>query len=171
LIGAVFFGGLYFLNAKYDREEFIRYATLFKGRESVQLDIGRAWKWLDEHTAEGKNIAYTGRSEFYPLFGSRLKNNVVYVSLNDKPPLAHYYADGLYRREKNYQYWLNNLTRERMDYLFVALPHKLNNESSDPAKFPIEDDWALQHPESFEPVYRNSLARIYKILPGTNNTD
>lgn len=169
ILGAALFTLLHFLNLKYEREEFNRYATLFKGREAVQLDIGRAWKWLNENTQEGKNIAYTGRSEFYPLFGSRLQNNVIYVSLNDKPPLAHHYPDGLYRKERNYRQWLNNLTREKIDYLFIALPHKVNNESKDPNRFPVEDDWAQAHPESFKPVFANSLARIYEFVLPNNS--
>ncbi|MDP2927671.1 MAG: glycosyltransferase family 39 protein [Candidatus Omnitrophota bacterium] len=155
---------LFILNEKYNREEFNRYAISFKGKESAQVDIGRAWKWLNENTGSGMKIAYTGRSEFYPFFGSKLKNSVLYVSVNDKPPLAHFYADGLYRKEKNYGSWLNNLRKDKVDYLFIALPHKLNNESNDLKKFPIEDDWASGHAESFKLVFSNSLARIYKIL-------
>lgn len=162
--GLVFFGLLVFLNGKYDREEFNRYPLIFKGKEARERDIGFAWKWLNENTGNGKKIAYTGRSEFYPLFGTRLKNNVVYVSINDKLPAAHYYPDGLYRREKDYDSWIKNLMKEKVDYLFIALPHNVNNESDDLNKFPVEDEWAFLHPKYFKLIFTNSKARIYKFL-------
>ena len=161
----VSFGILFFLNEKYDREEFKRYPLLSKGKEAGGRFIGYAWDWLNENTGTGgKNIAYTGRSEFYPLFGRGLKNNVMYVSINNKLPFVHYYPDGLYRKEKDYDSWMNNLRKEKIDYLFVALPHEGNNESDDFSKFPIEDEWAVFHPKYFDLVFNNCQARIYKFF-------
>jgi len=151
------------LNAKYDREEFSRYSSPFSKKEIGQRDIGFAWKWLDENTGKGMRVAYTGRSEFYPFFGEKLKNDVFYVSVNNKPALPHLYPDGLYRKEKDYQAWKNNLKRENIDLLFVALPYAVNNESDNPKEFPVEDQWALEHPQLFKPVYKNSLAHIYSV--------
>lgn len=164
-VGLVFFGILFFLNGKYDYEEFKRYPLLSKGKEVGGRFIGFAWDWLNENSGTGKNIAYTGRSEFYPLFGKGLKNNVIYVSINNKPPFAHYYSDGLYRKEKDYKSWVRNLIKEKVDYLFIALPHERNNESGDLNKFPIEDEWAVSHPEYFNLVFSNLQARIYKFSP------
>ena len=59
---------------------------------------------------------------------------------------------------------LNNLIKEKVDYLFIALPHEGNNESADLNKFPIEDEWAVSHPEYFNLVFSNCQARIYKFL-------
>ena len=76
---------------------------LAKGKEAGQKDLGLGWRWLNENTGSGKHVAYTGRSEIYPLFGTKLKNHVFYVSTNDKPAMPHYFSDGLYRKEKNFK--------------------------------------------------------------------
>jgi len=161
---AVIFIGLYMLNAKYDREEFKRYPLLFSKKELGQRDIGYAWKWFNDFTGSGLRVAYAGRSEIYPLFGSKLKNDVIYVSVNDKPNLPHYYVDGLYRKDKDFSAWVNNLKKERIDLLFIGLPHKINNESADPGVFPIEDEWAGAHPDDFQLLFSNSLSRIYRVI-------
>lgn len=155
---------LFFLNERYDRQEFSRYFPVSKKTSIAQKDIASGWKWLNDNTGAGRRVAYTGRSEFYPFFGTKLKNDVFYVSVNDKPPLPHYYSDGLYRREKSFEAWLRNLKQMKAELLFVALPHKINNESSDPRQFPIEDRWAAQHPADFQLLFSNSVCRIYKVL-------
>ena len=158
---AVFF--VYF-NAKYDREEFLRYTLGFSKKELWQKDIGIAWMKLNEITGKGARVAYTGRQEFYPMFGEKLKNDVEYVSVNEKKIAPYNKPDGLYRKEKSYPAWQKNLKEDKINYLFVALPFFSNKESSDPNEFPIEDKWALEHPELFRPVYRNSLAHIYLVV-------
>jgi len=155
---------LYFLNDKYNREEFMRYPISFKGKEAGDKDISLAWIWLNDNTGNGKRIAYTGRSEVYPLFGTRLKNEIFYVSLNDKPSLPHYYPDGFYRREKSLSSWKINLAKQNIDYLFIALPRPINNESLDKKEFPIEDAWAVSNPKDFRLAFSNSKVRIYKVL-------
>lgn len=159
----VIFIGLSLLNIKYDKEEFYRYSLPFSKKELGQRDISFAWKWLNDYTGKGSRVAYTGRSEIYPLFGSKIKNDVIYISVNNKPNLPHYYADGLYRKDKDFNAWMNNLKKERIDLLFIGLPHAINNESSDPQEFPIEDQWAKLYPQIFKLVFNNSLACIYRV--------
>ncbi|MFA5276508.1 MAG: hypothetical protein WC417_06430, partial [Candidatus Omnitrophota bacterium] len=142
LVTAIIFAGLYFLNEKYDREKFRRYTVSTKGKGIVQKDLGLAWEWLNENTGSGRRVAYTGRSEIYPLFGTKLKNRVFYISTNDKPSMPHYFSDGLYRKEKNFEAWRENLKKEEIDYFFAALPFDVNNESGDKKEFPAEDRWA-----------------------------
>jgi hypothetical protein len=154
---------LFILNDKYDKEEFSRYHKLFQGKEADQRDIALAWEWMNNNTSQAQMIAYTGRSEFYPLFGAKLKNNAIYVSVNRKPAIAHLFSDGLYRREKNFSQWIENIKKEKIGYLFVALPLPLNNDSMDPGEFPIEDKWAREHPDNFMMIFQNSLAHIYKV--------
>ncbi|MEW6101144.1 MAG: hypothetical protein AB1481_02500 [Candidatus Omnitrophota bacterium] len=148
--------GLFALNAQYDRNEADRYAVLFRGRESVEGDIGRLWQWVHNNSAQGKRIAYTGRGEFYPLFGPKLVNDVFYVSVNDKPPVAHYYPGGEHRRELSQKSWLKNIRSNAVDMLVVYLPHEEN-------KFPIEDEWAAKNPDKFRLVYKNSKAKVYSV--------
>ncbi|MFA6217266.1 MAG: hypothetical protein WDL87_06420 [Candidatus Omnitrophota bacterium] len=152
-----------FLNAKYDREEFIRYPLTFSKKEAWQIDTGKSWKWLNEHTGRGVTIAYAGRSEFYPLFGSKFKNKVLYVSVNEKVITPYNDPDGFCRQRKDYAAWRRNLLSQRIDYLYTVLPCFENREVEDPSVFPIEDQWAALHPDSFQLVFSNTLTRIYKI--------
>lgn len=153
-----------YLNSRFDKEEFDRYPLSFSKKETSQKDIAKGWKALNDLTGQGARVAYTGRQEFYPLFGTRLKNNVTYVSINEKEVSPYNKFDGLFRRIKDFSAWRENLKKEKIEYLFVALPYFNNRESEDPNKFPIEDDWASAHPEDFQLVFNNSLSRIYQVL-------
>ncbi len=153
-----------FLNNKYNQEEFDRYTSNFSKKEAWQIDIGRSWKALNELTKGGAKVAYTGRQELYPLFGSRLKNEVKYISVNEKEITPYNRPEGRYRQIKDFTSWRENLKQYKAEYLFVALPRFLNRESEDPAKFPIEDEWAVAHPGDFQLVFGNSLSHIYKVL-------
>jgi len=155
---------LIYLNHDYDREEFNRYPLSFSKKESAQRDIGRGWKALNELTGKGAKVAYTGRQEYYPLYGRGLKNRVIYVSVNEKEITPYNNPDGKYRRVKDFSAWRNNLKKYGIEYLFIARPIFNNRESADPDKFPIEDEWANAHPEDFQLVFNNSLSRIYKVL-------
>ena len=166
MLAGLLFGFLFlaYLNNKYDKEEFSRYPLSFSKREAWQADIGRGWKALNELTEGGSRVAYTGRMEFYPLFGTRLKNTVKYVSINEKEITPYNNPDGLFRKVRDFSAWEKNLRKEKIEYLFVALPFFDNRESKDPAKFPIEDEWAIAHPKDFQLLFSNSLAHIYKVL-------
>ncbi len=154
---------LVFLNNKYDREEFDRYPLIFSKKEAWQRDIGKGWKALNELTKEGAKVAFTGRQEFYPLYGSKLKNQVKYVSVNEKEIIPYNKPDGQYRKNKDFTAWRENLKKEKIEYLFIMLPCFDNRELPDPKKFPVEDDWAIEHPEDFQLLFNNSLSRIYKV--------
>jgi hypothetical protein len=154
---------LFYLNKKYVKEEFIRYPSVFSKKESWQADIGRAWQKLDELTKKGARVAYTGRQEFYPLFGSKLKNDVEYVSINKKEISPYNNPDGLCRRVKDFPAWKANLEKEKIQFFFIALPFFDNREYDDPMRFPIEDEWASTHPDDFVLLYSNSLAHIYRV--------
>jgi hypothetical protein len=159
----ILFVSLSYLNEKYNREEFERYPYLFIKAEIGQRDTGFAWQWLNENTKVGMRIAYTGKSEFYPLFGERIKNDVFYISVNDKPAMPHLYPDGLYRKNKDFKAWRKNLKEAKIDILFIGLPHDINNESDDITKFPIEDEWARSDKTEFKLIFENSKARIYSV--------
>lgn len=151
-IASLIIAGLYLslLNQDYDRSEYDRYLQVYP-----EKDVAYAWKWLNENTGRGKNIAYTGRNEFYPLLGKYLKNRVSYVSLNSTPSIPHLYPDGDYRRVKDQTAWIKNIIRQKSDYLFIYLPY----EEED---FPIENKWAEANPQIFKLLLSNSKIRIYK---------
>ena len=164
LLGIVLF--LVYFNNKYNREEFDRYTISLSKNEVLQEEMGRGWKWLNDQTKEGARIAYTGRIEFYPLFGERLKNSVVYVSVNEKETSPYNKPDGLCRQTKDFSAWIENLRKAKIEYLFAALPCLKNREVDDPTKFTIEDEWALAHPQFFKLIFKNSLVHIYSVNLG-----
>jgi hypothetical protein len=136
-------------NEKYNREQYINYCKFYEDKE-----IAMGWKWLDENTGSGKRIAYAGDPAIFPLFGSKFKNSVFYVSVNDKPSLPHAYPDGDYRKGKNYSVWLRNLKEMKIDIIFV---YKVRSIS----EFPSEDEWAREHEEIFRLIYNNPKIKIY----------
>ncbi len=167
---------LQFLYLDYSRNEFSRYRTSRKN-SGFWPDAVEAWIWLDKNTA-GNNIAYVGRPVPFPLYGSLLKNDVFYVSVNEKPPYLHAYKNARYvpdsdyerfhkvlmepdnyRGKADYSVWLKNLTAKRADYLFVYSLHQTRD-----IIFPIEDKWAAKHPGKFEKIFSNLTIHIYKIL-------
>ena len=155
---------LIYFNNKYDNEEYSRYISSLGKNEVWQVDLRRGWKALDELTKEGGRVAYTGRQEAYPLYGKGLKNEVKYISVNAKEITPYNHPDGLYRKIKDLLAWRENLKKYKAEYLFIAKPVFYNRESVEPDKFPIEDEWAITHPEDFQLVFNNSLSRIYKVI-------
>ena len=125
--------------------------------------MGRGWKALNELTGKGARVAYTGRQEYYPLYGSKLKNRVMYISVNEKEITPYNKPDGKYREVKDFSAWRNNLKRHNIEYLFIAQPVFNNRESEDPNKFPQEDEWAEGDLKDFQLLFSNSLSRIYKV--------
>jgi hypothetical protein len=141
-------------------------------------DATKAWDWLNSNT-DGNNIAYVGRPVPFPLYGSGLKNNVYYVSVNKTDPARlHFFknskyrwdgsfeawhknleAGGNYRFGASYETWLDNLSKRKTDYLFIYLLHQTKD-----IIFPLEDSWARAHPDKFKKVFSNPTTHIYKIL-------
>ena len=155
--------GLFYLNKNYDESEFDRYPFSFSKKEVWQADIGRGWRALNELTGKGSRIAYTGRMEFFPLFGSGFKNTVKYISINSKDVDLYNKPDGLFRKNRDFSAWKENLRREGIEFLFVSLPVSDNRENPELKKFTIEDDWASLHQESFKLLFSNPLVHIYKV--------
>lgn len=169
-----------FLQKDYLENEFSRYANpalTEATKEPFWSDAARAWAWLNEHT-ERSRIAYVGKPIPFPLYGSRFKNQVYYVSVNRGQPYLHAYPNGRYQRQKDYltlhrnlqepgnyredpdySVWLSNLLRKETDYLFVYSLHQTKE-----IVFPLEDKWAIENPVKFAPVFTNETIHIYKIL-------
>jgi len=168
---------LTFLERWYVKNEFHRYGLMVK-YSGFWPEAASAWVWLNSNT-KGENIAYVGRPVAFPLYGSNLKNNVYYVSLNKtEPAKLHYFpksryqwgmdyssqhknfeAPGNYRCCADYSLWLGNLARRKTDYLFVYSLHQTKE-----LEFPVEDTWALSHPERFTPVFTNKTIHIYRLV-------
>jgi hypothetical protein len=160
----------------YIQNEFNRYAKMAR-YSGFWPDAANAWNWLNDNTA-GDNIAYVGRPVPFPLYGSQLKNNVFYVSVNKtEPAKLHYFKNsryvwgvdfesehksfeekGNYRSDADYGIWLSNLLNMKTGYLFVYSLHQTKNTI-----FPIEDSWARSNPDRFYPAFMNNTIHIYKV--------
>ena len=167
---------LSFLEKDYKKNEYSRYMKMTK-YSGFWPDAAKAWAWLNENT-KGENISYAGRPAPFPLYGQDFKNNVYYTSVNKTDPAKlQYFPDSRYvwgydgesvhksfEQENNYRghaefsIWFKNLGSRRTDYLFVYSLHQIKS-----ILFPIEDEWAHMHPESFDLVFRNDTIHIYKI--------
>jgi hypothetical protein len=157
----------------YNKNEYIRYIK----NSRYWPDATRAWDWLNNNT-DGNSIAYVGRPVPYPLYGTNLKNNVYYVSVNSLDPIRlhdlkysryrwdsaenmhiNFEAGNNYRGNADYTVWLNNLYKRNTDFLFIYSLHHTKD-----TKFPIEEIWAKAHPDKFNPVFSNNTIRIYKLI-------
>lgn len=176
IITGILFLGLFFLNIDYNRNEFKRYLkmTWYSG---LWPDAASAWQWLNENTS-ANNIAYVGRPVPFPLYGTNLRNNVFYVSVNKVDPvMIHYFpssryhwgedftelhknleAEGNYREHADYEVWLSNLKRRKAEYLFIYSLHQTKE-----VVFPWEDLWAVGNPDIFVQQFSNPTIHIYKL--------
>jgi len=178
IAGILFIFSLGFLQRNYLCNEFSRYIKPLMAKPVFWPDAARAWVWLNEQTTGPLRIAYVGRPVPFPLYGSRFKNDVYYVSVNKGPAQLHAYPRGNYRRQKDYitlhknleepgnyrenadyQTWLDNLLRLKTDYLFIYSLHQTKD-----IRFPLEENWAVNHPDRFNLVFKNETVRIYKIV-------
>jgi hypothetical protein len=167
---------LVFLDRDYISNEYSRYITMRK-YSGFWPDATSAWLWLNQNTKRD-NIAYAGRPVPFPLYGTNLKNNVYYVSVNAiEPAKLHFFTDssyrwgydflslhksleekGNYRGNAEYPVWLNNLSKRNTSYLFVYSLHQTRD-----IEFPLEDSWAKKNPDIFELAFENNSVHIYKI--------
>lgn len=153
-----------------------------------------AWSTLEAATkTQGGRVAYAGTNLPYYLFGSRFQNQVRYINVNapaewllhdfhrsqSRRPSADPYPQW-HREAPQYDRWLQNLHEAEIDYLFVAREnlHGRRVEAPGPAPFPIEHQWAQQHPEQFELIGPHALPdgvpwawvyRVRKPVGGVNS--
>ena len=177
LFSTIFLFSLIFLEKWYIKNEFHRY-LIMKKYSGFWPDAVKAWDWLNQNT-EGNNIAYVGRPVPFPLYGTRFKNNVFYVSVNKiDPAKLHFFPqsryswgidflslhkslekEGNYRGSADYDVWLANLTKRKTDFLFIYSLHQTKE-----TEFPFEDNWAISNPQRFAQVFSNETVHIYKVV-------
>ncbi|MCM8795350.1 MAG: glycosyltransferase family 39 protein [Candidatus Omnitrophica bacterium] len=165
---------LHYLNINYNQYEFKRYFL----KSPFPREEKEAWVWLNDNT-KASRIAYVGRPDVLPLYGSFFKNNVYYISVNKINPVKlHYFPNaryiwtkdfitlhknlelpGNYRENPEYSIWLKNLESENIDYLVVYSLHQVKE-----IVFPIENNWAKNNPNKFILVFGNETVHIYRIL-------
>ncbi|MEW6102072.1 MAG: hypothetical protein AB1481_07280, partial [Candidatus Omnitrophota bacterium] len=177
LLSAIAFTAVAALEPWYTENEFSRYPKTVK-YSGFWPEATEAWEWLNLETA-ANNIAYVGRPVPLPLYGSKFKNNVYYVSVNSQEPAKlHYFPESRYHWGKDYEgkhknfeekgnyrgnadciTWLKNIEKKKTDYLFVYSLHQIKG-----IEFPIEDAWARKNPVQFQLVYEKPSTHIYKIV-------
>jgi hypothetical protein len=113
------------------------------------------WEFLDK-VDENKVIAFSrGDAQpnhewfFYPLLGSRLQNDVVYLSALYKWDVPTW-VDGGMLRGKDQEVWLYNLKKHKVEYVFLQEP------------WPVEMSWIMSREDDFELIYTDRYCRIYK---------
>ena len=130
------------------------------------------WQALDFASGEsGTRVAYAGTNLPYYLFGQGLRNQVFYINVAGQPGwLAHdFHLARLraghrdlattpwppwYRQPASFSTWLANLRAADIRLLFIAREnlHGRAELVTGLPPFPIEMQWACEHPEYFEPI-------------------
>jgi Dolichyl-phosphate-mannose-protein mannosyltransferase len=137
-------------------------------------DYYPGWLELDARAGpSGARIAYAGTNLPYYLLGVNLRNDVRYVNVDaHRGWLMHdYHLEAMKsgsgpaicdlprprwdRAHPDYLAWLANLRAERIQLLVVTQNNAgdLIGVVDDPPGFPIERQWADDHPEAFELLY------------------
>ena len=128
------------------------------------------WEILEGAAAgSGSRVAYAGTNLPYYLLGVGLRNEVKYVNINDhldwlphdyhrqrrragRSDLASDPWPQWYPSEADFDAWMKNLHRHRIEFLFVARENRHGRLEPVPGElpaFPVERRWADAHPESF----------------------
>lgn len=148
----------------------------------ANFSFGRSWLWLSEHLRRPATISFSGTDLCYGLYGPDFRNNVVYTPVTSHNTwFFHDYVRAavregrkldyrtdrinLQRENANYEDWLSNLRRRKVDILYVTVihPNDLRSMDHDPQGFPAENLWAATHPDVFRLVYSSTFVRIYAI--------
>jgi hypothetical protein len=107
---------------------------------------------LDEHKVIAFSRGYAQPNHewfFYPLMGSRLQNDVIYLSALNKWDVPTWVDQGMLRGDDP-KIWLYNLKQQKVDHVFIQEP------------WPIEMSWIMSRKDDFELIYTDRYCRIYK---------
>jgi len=152
----ILIGVLYFLQSYRDSTKYVYYRE-HEDFGNFPRTFAKGWEFLDQPDKK-KTIALTmgwkspgGNWFFYPLLGSWLQNDIVYISAKHKREVPTHYDRGLLRGE-DFSIWLYNLKRKKVDYIFVQQP------------WPIELKWMqkLDYKDKFQLVLSDSRFKIFK---------
>jgi hypothetical protein len=164
----------------------------FYPRTGFATRLWPGWEILERVARPtGSSIAYAGTNLPYYLLGVGLRNEIAYVNINAHPDwLPHdYHRHGQsavagppardpwpqwYRAEADFDAWVANLRRRRIEFLFVARENRhgrLEPGPDDLPRFPIEKQWADAHPDQFAdlgpfryPPGTIPWVRVYRVI-------
>lgn len=150
-------------------------------------DFYRGWMNFDSASGpHGSRVAYAGTNIPYYLFGAGLRNEVLYVNVDEhRDWLLHDYhrqaaanghgvwpnsRPGWDRAKPDYESWLANLDAERIKLLVVTRVNTSegSHNVADVEGFPIERQWADTHPDRFQCLYgaieHDPWFRLYRLV-------
>jgi hypothetical protein len=123
----------------------------------LQRSAEPAWRWA-HHVDRPRRIAFTAGYEYpghnwfwYPLFGDKLQNEVIYVPITRDGHIVDYMEKDQAAAEANRRAWLERLEKMNIDTA-IWLP---------PA--PIEARWISEMPDVFRPVPDTGETGIFTI--------
>jgi hypothetical protein len=123
--------------------------------EIYEKQRGKVWSELDRLSPpQGVTVAASGTSNTYPLYGSDLRNRVLFVPLNQNTDSSVYGFGHPFRsvyESPSEERWLENLTRLGVE-LFVLGPARCE-----------ERVWIEGHPERFELLLQAGGYRLYRV--------
>ena len=157
LIALLFSSNFYFWQSRPLRETLRAqiYARWHQG-DTNSLQWIEAAEWLN-HNTKNPNVALTGFTYSYPLYGRNYEHNVEYININDciDCRTSDYRKNGLESRsEQSFQSWLENINKKNIEYLVI-----------DKKTFPNMHEyiWVQNKKEIFEEVYKNNLVSIFHL--------
>lgn len=142
-------------NFIYEKIKFSAWADFYKNEVSL-------WKFVDENSKDGKNIAYVGDFLIYPFYGGKLQNNVYYQSVNSIETLPVYkynwkntkdQKEIFYRKNPSYQLWYKGLKEKKIDWIIVKKEGDY-----------IEKEWIKNYPEIFKLLFTSDIAELYEFI-------
>lgn len=96
---------------------------------------------------------------YYPLFGRRLQNRVVYVPIGEPGFYSSRINRGLRSANADFQIWLQNLRLMQVDFIFVQEP------------WPIELAWIRDYDQYFHLVSQGESFSIYRFKDEDSQPD
>jgi hypothetical protein len=147
-------GALVFLQIYRDSTRYIYYQS-YTDLHTIPTDYVAAWKMLDTPD-EVKTIALTKGWDpllhtwfFYPLMGSRLQNNIIYVSAKYRDAAVTQFDRGSLRGD-TISVWLENLAHNNVGYILVQKP------------WPIELGWLEEKSDRFQRIAENKKWQLFR---------
>ncbi|MEW6201552.1 MAG: glycosyltransferase family 39 protein [bacterium] len=137
--------------------------------------LGAGWSAVAKNIEQPVKIAYAGNTSPYGLYGSKLKNDVVYINTDGRGGWKfHNYERKfrekggkitestsvfhIFRGEKNSDAWYRLMKKEKVNYLFVTKQFYKGI-----VELPVEAEWALSHPDKFILRFQEGDTYIFKV--------
>lgn len=156
-------GALCFLQIYRDNTRYIYYQN-YTDLHSIPTDYVAAWKLLDTPD-EKKTIALTKGWDpllhtwfFYPLMGSRLQNDIMYLSAKYRDAAPTRFDRGSLRGN-DISIWRENVRQNNVDYILAQKP------------WPIELGWMTDSSDEFLLIAEDKKWKIFRCRTNKSETN